>query len=231
MTAADPIRVVLADDDPRIRVDLAALLDLEDDLAVVAVAADGREAVDYCRRHQPNVAVLDVRMPVLSGIEATRRIRQHPAAATRVLVITTFDLDSYVFGAIRAGAAGFLLKDRTVDELATAVRTIAAGDGVVAPRATARLLEAFAAPRPSSPAAPLTERETELVTLLATGMSNSDVAVALRVSPATVKTHVSNVLTKLGLGSRLQVVVWAYENGLAGLPRADWSAADGGRAR
>ncbi|MBC8091210.1 MAG: response regulator [Pseudonocardia sp.] len=175
-------------------------------------------AVAACARLVPDVVVMDVRMPVMNGIDATRHLRRVHRERCRVLVVTTFDLDDYVLGAVRAGAAGFLLKDQAPDQLAAAVRTIAAGDAIVSPRATARLLREFVEPTVTGPADPagLTARETDLVRLMARGLSNDELAAAAHISRATVKTHVSNVLAKLGLTSRIQVVVWAFEHGLAG---------------
>ena len=213
---AVPLRVVVADDDPRIRGDFAALLELEPDLTVVGTAADGTAVVDLCARLVPHVVVMDVRMPGRDGIAATRALRRRHRDRCRVLVVTTFDLDDYVLGAVRAGAAGFLLKDQAPDLLADAVRTVAAGDGVVSPRATARLLRELVAPGLAEGRAPggLTEREAHVVALVARGLRNDEIAAQARISRATVKTHVSNVLAKLGLSSRLQIVVWAYEQGL-----------------
>jgi len=219
------IRTVVVDDDARVRRDLATLLELEADIAVVAVAADGAAAVDVCDRLTPDVVVMDVRMPVMDGIEATRLLRRRHRARCRVLVLTTFDLDDYVLGAVRAGASGFLLKDQAPDHLAAAVRTIAAGDGIVAPRATARLLQEFVQPTLADQRSPdgLTDREVDLVRLMARGLSNTEIAAEAYISRATVKTHVSNILGKLNLTSRIQIVVWAYEHGLAGSPRGDRS--------
>jgi DNA-binding NarL/FixJ family response regulator len=215
VTPSPGIRVVVADDDPRVRQDFAVLLDLEPDITVVGTAADGTEAVAAGVDLRAHVVVMDVRMPGTNGIEATRRLRLRSRDRCRVLVVTTFDLDDYVLGAVRAGAAGFLLKDQAPEQLAAAVRTIAAGEGIVSPRATARLLREFVGPGPVD-ARPggLTEREADLVTLMAGGLSNEEIAERARISRATVKTHVSNILAKLGLTSRLQIVVWAYEHGL-----------------
>lgn len=211
------LRVVVADDDPRVRSDFKQLLDLEPDIEVVATVADGTAAVEAGDRFRPDVVVVDVRMPRVDGIEATRLLRQRHRDRCRVLVVTTFDLDEYVLGAVRAGAAGFLVKDRAPEQLAGAVRTVAAGDAIVSPRATARLLQEVAAPRAAmAPAGTLTAREADLVRLLARGLSNADIGAAAHISRATVKTHVSNILAKLGLTSRLQLVVWAYDHGLAG---------------
>jgi DNA-binding NarL/FixJ family response regulator len=209
------LTVVVADDDERIRHDFAQLLELEPDITVVGVAADGRAAVELCRALTPQVCVMDVRMPRLNGIDATASIRQHPGAP-RLLVVTTFDLDEYVLSAVRAGASGFLLKDTAPEQLADAVRTVARGDGIVSPRATGRLLQELTRSRSRhSAATPLTERESELVRLMARGLRNEEIAVVAGISRATVKTHVSSILAKLGLTSRLQIVVWAYENGIA----------------
>ncbi len=211
-----PIEAVIADDDPRVRRDFAILLDLEPDIAVVGTAANGAEAVEVCTALEPHVVVMDVRMPRTDGIEATRQLRRRFRDRCRVLVVTTFDLDDYVLGAVRAGAGGFVLKDQAPELLAAAVRTVAAGDGIVSPRATARLLRELVAPGRAGERLPggLTDREADLVTLMARGLSNEEIAARARISRATVKTHVSNILAKLGLTSRLQIVVWAYEHGL-----------------
>jgi len=216
----DAIRAVVADDDARVRHDFRAILELEEDIEVVAVAAEGAAAVDVCDRLEPDVVVMDVRMPVMNGIEATRCLRRQHADRCRVLVVTTFDLDDYVLGAVRAGASGFLLKDQAPDHLAVALRTIAAGEGIVSPRATARLLQEFVPPTGAGGAIPggLTARELDLVRLMARGLSNEELAAAAYISRATVKSHVSHILTKLALTSRIQIVVWAYEHGLAGSP-------------
>lgn len=217
-----PIRVVVADDDPRVQRDFSAILELEADIEVVAAVADGAAAVAAGDRLLPDVIVMDVRMPTMNGIDATRCLRRQHRQRCRVLVVTTFDLDDYVLGAVHAGASGFLLKDQAPDQLAGAVRTVAAGDAIVSPRATARLLREFVRPAIADQRAPgaLTEREVDLVRLLARGLSNEQMAAEAYISRATVKTHVSNILAKLGLTSRLQVVVWAYEHGLAGSRRA-----------
>lgn len=209
------LRVVIVDDDPRVRHDFTELLELEPDIEVIGSAADGEIGVELCARLEPDVVVMDVRMPRRNGIEATRMLRTQFTTSCRVLVMTTFDLDDYVLGAVRAGASGFLLKDRAVETLADAVRTVAAGEAIVAPRATARLLAELVTPSVARPGVPhpLTDRELAVVQLLARGLSNDDIASAAMISRATVKTHVSNVLTKLGLTSRIQIVVWAYEHG------------------
>lgn len=214
------IRVVITDDDARVRHDFRQLLHLETDIECVAVAPDGVTAIEVCDRLTPDVVVMDVRMPGMDGIEATRHLRSRHTDHCRVLVITTFDLDDYVLNAVRAGASGFLLKDQAPEQLASAVRTIAAGNAIVAPRATARLLQEFIRPGPGARQTPgaLTDRESHLVRLMAQGLSNEEIAAEAFISRATVKTHVSNILTKLNLASRIQIVVWAYENGLAHPP-------------
>lgn len=214
MNAPHQVTVVVVDDDQRVRHDFAALLDLEDDIDVLGCAGDGATGVDLCRRLAPAVVVMDVRMPGMDGIEATRQLREDHDDRCRVLVVTTFDLDDYVLGAVRMGASGFLLKDQAPEQLAAAVRTVASGNATVSPRATARLLAELVEPtttsrRPNT----LTERELDVVGLMATGLSNDDIAAAAFISRTTVKSHVSSILTKLGLSSRLQIVVWAYENG------------------
>jgi DNA-binding NarL/FixJ family response regulator len=210
---ARALRVVVADDHALVRSGIRGLLEVEG-IEVVAEAADGAEAVQAASRTEPDVVVMDVRMPRVDGIEATRRLRALDRERCRVLVVTTFDLDDYVLGAVRAGAAGFLLKDHAPELLAAAVRTVAAGDGIVSPRATARLLREFVARQDPGPAGGLTPREVDVVALMARGLSNGEIAARAGISRATVKTHVSNVLAKLGLSNRLQVVVWAYEHGL-----------------
>lgn len=209
------LRVVIVDDDPRVRHDFTELLELEPDIEVIGSAGDGEIGVELCIRLEPDVVVMDVRMPGRNGIEATHLLRTHFTTSCRVLVMTTFDLDDYVLGAVRAGASGFLLKDRAVETLADAVRTVAAGEAIVAPRATARLLAELVEPTTTkrNAAHPLTDRELDVVRLMARGLSNDDIAIAATISRATVKTHVSNILTKLGLTSRIQIVVWAYEQG------------------
>jgi DNA-binding NarL/FixJ family response regulator len=212
------ISVLLADDQPLLRRGFRMILEAEPDLTVTAEAGDGAEAVDLTRRHAPDVVLMDIRMPGTDGIEATRRITvAHPEV--RVLVLTTFDLDEYAFGALRAGASGFLLKDVRPAELVAAIRTVAAGDAVVSPRVTRRLLEEYAqAPPPSGDQYPqlaaLTDREREVLVLVARGLSNAEIAANLYVSEATVKSHVGRILSKLGLRDRVQVVVLAYESGL-----------------
>lgn len=211
------IRVLIADDQHMVRSGLRSLLDGEPDLAVVAEAGDGSAAVSAVRLHRPDVALMDIRMPVLDGLEATRRIVEE-AIATRVLVLTTFNLDEYVFAALRAGASGLLLKDATAEELVGAVRTVAAGEALLDPTVTRRVIDAFvAAPELRSGEellSRLTAREADVLRLLARGRSNPEIARELHVSEATAKTHVSSVLTKLGLRDRVQAVISAYETGL-----------------
>jgi DNA-binding NarL/FixJ family response regulator len=214
-----PTRVVVVDDQEIVRAGFQALLDTRSDLTVVGVAADGAEALDVCRRTDPDVVLMDVRMPIMDGIEATRRLVDGGGATPRVLVLTTFDLDEYVYDALSAGASGFLLKDVTAEALFDAVRLVAAGDALLAPSITRRLIDEFARLRPRMAAAPgalraLTRRESEVLRLVAEGLSNTEIAERLVVSDETVKTHVSRILTKLGLRDRTQAVVLAYESGL-----------------
>ena len=216
------ISVLLADDQPLLRRGFRMILEAEGDLTVVAEAGQGEEAVDLARRYRPDVVLMDIRMPGTDGIEATRRITAaHPGM--RVLALTTFDLDEYAFGALRAGASGFLLKDVRPAELVAAIRTVAAGDAVISPRVTRRLLEEYAQVLPLSAAqraqlypqlSALTEREREVLIAVAQGLSNAEIAATLFVSEATVKSHVGRILAKLGLRDRVQVVVLAYETGL-----------------
>jgi len=216
------ISVLLADDQPLLRRGFRMILEAEGDMTVVAEAGDGEEAVDLARRYRPDVVLMDIRMPGTDGIEATRRITAaHPGM--RVLALTTFDLDEYAFGALRAGASGFLLKDVRPAELVAAIRTVAAGDAVISPRVTRRLLEEYAQVLPLSAAqraqlypqlSALTEREREVLIAVAQGLSNAEIAATLFVSEATVKSHVGRILAKLGLRDRVQVVVLAYETGL-----------------
>ncbi|MEU7892985.1 response regulator transcription factor [Nonomuraea sp. NPDC049152] len=218
------IRVLLVDDQPLLRTGFRLILEAEPDIAVVGQAGDGKGALDQARALLPDVVLMDIRMPGVDGIEATRRIVRDAAAnahVPKVLVLTTFDLDEYIVEALRSGASGFLLKDVPPDELVQAIRVVAAGDAIVAPSVTRRLLDRFAAKLPSAyqqttPARldRLTERELEVLKLIAKGMSNAEIAAKLVVSETTVKTHVGNVLTKLGLRDRVQAVVLAYETGL-----------------
>jgi DNA-binding NarL/FixJ family response regulator len=212
------IRILLADDERLVRTGLRMILSAEPDLEVVGEAADGHEAVAHAARMRPDVVVMDIRMPGLDGIEATRRIVASDAG-TRILVLTTFDLDSYVYEALRAGAGGFLLKDAPEDQLLAAVRVVAGGGALFAPSVTRRLIERFAhqaGPREPAPAAldELTARERDILGLLARGLSNAEIAAELIVSEHTVKTHVASVLLKLGLRNRVQAVVLAYESGV-----------------
>jgi len=214
------IRVGICDDQPLLRDGLRVQLGLADDLDVVGDAANGEQAVALARRERPDVLVMDVRMPVLDGIEATRRIVAGPGTEhVKVLILTTFDLDDHVYAALSAGASGFLLKDATPDELVHAVRIVAAGEALLAPTVTSRLVREFARRSAGRPRrellATLTERETEVLRLVATGLSNAEIAERLVISHATAKTHVSRILTKLGLRDRAQLVVAAYEAGLA----------------
>jgi DNA-binding NarL/FixJ family response regulator len=220
------LRVAIVDDQQLVRAGFRMILEAEDDLEVVGEAGDGIAAVDLVRRTEPDVILLDVRMPHRDGIQATRDIVAS-GSGTRVVILTTFDVDDYVFAALRAGASGFLLKDTPPEDLVAAVRTIAAGDALLSPTVTQRVVTAFvegvavgvAFTEPDDLAS-LTEREREVLMLLARGRSNAEVATALFVSETTVKTHVGRILAKLGLRDRVQAVVYAYEHGVvrAGLP-------------
>jgi len=213
------ISVVLVDDQPLLRLGFRMVLDAQQDMRVVAEAADGEEAVRVVAQHQPDVVLMDVRMPRLDGVEATRRIVTS-GSRSRVLILTTFDLDEYAFAGLRAGASGFLLKNVPPPDLLTAIRAVASGDAVVAPSVTRRLLDAFADRLPTSAKpldeilAPLTPREREVLVEIATGDSNAQIADRLVLSEATVKTHVGRILAKLQLHDRVQAVVLAYETGL-----------------
>ena len=215
------ISVLLADDDELTRAGLRLIIDSDAELTVVGEAGDGQEAVHLARALGPDVVLMDVRMPGVDGLEATRRIVQAAEQGPRVLILTTFELDEYVFGALRAGASGFLLKRSSPELLIEGIKVIAAGDGLLAPSVTRRLIQEFAhQPSPSAPpAAPLatlTEREREVLTLVGAGLSNAELAAELVISEATVKTHVKRILMKLGLRDRIQAVVLAYEAGLVG---------------
>ena len=215
------IRVLICDDQPLVRAGFRTILGSKSDIEVVGEAENGAEAVALAERRRPDVVLMDIRMPVLDGVEATRRLVAADTPA-RILVLTTFDLDEYVHAAIRAGASGFLLKDVTPAKLLEAIRIVAGGDALLAPSVTRRLLERFATTLPpgegsSDALAELTSRETEVLRLLAGGMSNAEIASELVVSEATVKTHISSVLRKLGLRDRVQAVIVAYETGLVKL--------------
>jgi DNA-binding NarL/FixJ family response regulator len=213
------IRVAIVDDQALMRDGFAMILGAQPDIEVVGDAENGRLGVELCQRTCPNVVLMDIRMPVLDGIEATKLIAADEQCDTKVLVLTTFDLDEYVYGAMRAGASGYLLKDTPAQELVAAVRVIAAGDALLSPSVTKRLIEAFASqPEPESISATLpadlTERERQALELLAHGLSNREIAAAMFVGEATAKTHVSRLLTKLEVRDRVQAVVVAYETGL-----------------
>jgi DNA-binding NarL/FixJ family response regulator len=225
------VRIVLADDQALLRKGFRMILEAEEGIEIVGEAADGADAVRLVELYAPDVVLMDVRMPVLDGIEATRAIAQSAAAErTRVLILTTFDLDEYAFSALRAGASGFLLKDVPPAELVSAIRTVARGDAVVSPRITRRLLEEYAATLPDmsgdgpgaagagtaedAALATLTEREREVLLAVADGLSNAEIAERLYVSEATVKSHVGRLLAKLGLRDRVQAVVFAFQSGL-----------------
>ena len=213
------IRVLIADDQALVRAGFRALLDAQADIVVVGEAADGAEAVRLAGRTRPDVVLMDIRMPGLDGLEATRRIAADPdCAGTRIVILTTFDLDEYVFEALRVGASGFLVKDTEPVDLLRGVRAVAAGDGLLSPGVTRRLIEQFAAKLRAPVAAKsletLTEREREVMALVGIGLSNEDIAGRLHVSPATAKTHVSRAMVKLGARDRAQLVVYAYEAGL-----------------
>ena len=217
------IRLLLADDQPLMRAGFRMILEETDDIDIVGEARDGSEAVRLTGELKPDVILMDVRMPGVDGIEATRQIVARDAAA-RVLILTTFDLDEYAFSALRAGASGFVLKDVPLDELARAIRSVASGDAVVSPRITRRLLDIYAARLPGLPGAAagpvhaalgqLTPREQEVLLEVATGLSNTEIARKLVVSEATVKTHVGSILAKLDLRNRVQAVIFAYDVGL-----------------
>jgi DNA-binding NarL/FixJ family response regulator len=221
VTDPSVIRVVVVDDQALVRTGFSMILSAEDGIEVVGEAADGRQAVETVRRLRPDVVLMDIRMPELDGVEATRQLAgpgvEDPA---KVLMVTTFDLDDYVYAALRAGASGFLLKDTPAEDLVRAVQIVATGDALIAPSVTRRLIEEFSRRAPSEPGptpdtlAVLTDREVDVLRQLARGSSNSEIAAALYVGETTVKTHVGHILMKLGLRDRVQAVVLAYETGL-----------------
>jgi DNA-binding NarL/FixJ family response regulator len=240
MTDTAPIRVVVADDQALVRVGFCGIISATPGFIVVGEAGNGAEAIEAARRARPDVILMDVRMPVMNGIEATRQITQ--STDVRALILTTFDLDEYVFAALRAGASGFLLKDTLPADLLTAIRVVAAGDALLAPSVTRRLIGEFARNVPaaagSAPGAcglpaktglsrgtadqlvrVLTEREREVLTMVARGLSNAEIAEELTISPATAKTHVAHLLTKLDARDRIQLVIMAYQSGLTGTRR------------
>lgn len=214
------IRVAIADDQPLVRAGFATMVSYADDLVLVGEAESGADAVAVAKRVRPDVFLMDIRMPGLDGLDATRRITGDPElAGVRIIMLTTFDLDEYVYEALRSGASGFLLKDARPEDILTAVRVVAAGEALLAPSVTRRLIERFAAQpssaaRPPSALAQLTERESEVFVLVAQGMSNAEIAKRLYISLFTAKTHVSRILTKLNARDRAQLVMHAYETGL-----------------
>ena len=214
-----PVSVLIADDQALVRAGFRAILETQPDLKVVGEAVDGRDAVDLARLRRPDVVLMDIKMPSLDGLEATRRVVAEAGDATAVLILTTFDLDEYVYGALRAGASGFLLKDAPPEQLIAAVHTLSGGDALIAPAITKRLIEQFARASPPSGASAaaleeLTPRELEVLVLIARGRSNREIASELVLSEATVKTHVKRVLAKLAVRDRVHAVVLAYESGL-----------------
>jgi DNA-binding NarL/FixJ family response regulator len=217
---AAPLRIVVADDHQIVRSGFAALLGTQPDFTVVGTAEDGAEAVRVCQEALPDVVMMDVRMPGMDGIEATRQLTSPERDRPRVLILTTFDLDEYVYDALCAGASGFLLKDVAAEQLFHAVRVIAAGEALLAPTVTRRLIREFARQRPQTDSsrvarlATLTPRETQVLGLVAEGLSNPEIAARFTVTEETVKTHVSRILAKLGLRDRTQAVITAYETGL-----------------
>jgi DNA-binding NarL/FixJ family response regulator len=235
---AAAVRIIVADDHEVIRSGFASLLDTQPDFTVVGTAIDGLDAVRIGRELRPDVVLMDIRMPGMDGIEATRQLAHHRPDGPRILVLTTFDLDEYVYDALRAGASGFLLKDVKAEQLFDAVRVIAAGDALLAPGVTRRLISEFAqrpaaaAPHSTPELGELTPRETQVLQLIAEGLSNAEIATRLVVTEETIKTHVSRVLNKLGLRDRTQAVVTAYETGLVvpgrGYPSRSPRSAGGG---
>ena len=228
------VRVAIVDDQALMRDGFTMILDAQPDIEVVGDAENGRVGVELCRRTRPDVVLMDIRMPVVDGIEATRLIASEGGHDTKVLVLTTFDLDEYVYAALRAGASGYLLKDTPAKELVAAVRVIAQGDALLSPSVTRRLIEEFAQrPEPAAVTAALpddlTDREREALELLARGLSNREIAATMYIGEATAKTHVSRLLTKLGVRDRVQAVVLAYETGLVrpGAAAESGDASDG----
>lgn len=217
------VRVVLVDDQPLVRTALEMVIAQAPDLEVVGQAGTGEEAVRLVAAERPDVVVMDIRMPGMDGIEATRRITEG-ADGPQVIVLTTFDEDDYVYGALRAGASGFLVKDMALDDILSAIRVVAAGDGLIAPAVTRRLIKEFAL-RPAATATParvlgsITDREHEVLTLVGSGLSNTEIATELSISVATAKTYVTRLLAKLDARDRVQLVITAYETGLVGRPR------------
>jgi DNA-binding NarL/FixJ family response regulator len=222
-TAAAPMRVVIADDQTLVRTGFRLILK-EAGITVAAEAANGKEAVAAVLQHRPDVVLMDIRMPGMDGLEATRRILgSKPGGGCRIIILTTFDLDQYVYAALTAGASGFLLKDTSPEQLVAAIKTVRSGDALLAPTITRRLIERFAAPQPyqfilHAALSGLTARELQVLRLLARGLSNAELATELTVSTATVKTHVASILAKLQLRDRVQAIVLAYQTGLAGPP-------------
>ncbi|MFH8612066.1 response regulator [Streptomyces sp. NPDC018029] len=217
------IRVLLVDDQPLVRTALSMVITEAPDIEVAGEAASGDEAVRRCAELRPDVVVMDIRMPGMDGIEATRLIASGPTPA-HVVVLTTFDDDDYVYGALRAGAAGFLVKDMALDDILAAVRTVATGDGLIAPSVTRRLIKEFAdrpvhAPPRDAPIEGITDREREVLTLVGRGLSNTEIAEELRLSVATAKTYLTRLLAKLGARDRVQLVIIAYEKGLVSADR------------
>ncbi|MEU8526934.1 MULTISPECIES: response regulator transcription factor [Streptomyces] len=233
MTEQAPPRVLLADDQTLVRTGFRMIL-TADGIDVVAEATNGAEAVETARRTRPDVILMDIRMPVMDGLEATRRILTGAPGEPRVIILTTFDLDRYVYAALTAGASGFLLKDVTPEHLATAVRTVRTGDALLAPAITRRLVQRFARHGGSETGAlhrdltPLTPRELEVLGLLARGLSNAELATRLHLAEATVKTHIARILAKLGLRDRVQAVITAYETGLVSAGERESSARGSG---
>jgi DNA-binding NarL/FixJ family response regulator len=216
ISGPEPLRILIVDDQAVVRLGFAALLESQPDLAVVGAAGDGQQGVRMARQLAPDVVLMDIRMPVMDGIGATRELMGIPSPP-RVLVLTTFDLDDYVYDALRAGASGFLLKDATPEEILSAVRVVGGGDALLAPAVTSRLIAEFAARArlvPPPELASLTPREREVLLLVASGLANGEIAARLCLAEQTVKSHVSSVLFKLGLRDRVQAVILAYESGL-----------------